>query len=144
MIKIKGNLTMRILALFTIALMLAVPALAFESVPGLRYYQNSYSSDDQTGTVVRTPATGSNISVWGYQVSADVITTFTWILTDAERGGSTANGARHHIISGTTATWEVGNAPAFTGDTNQPLSFTFTTADGIGNVGLTVVYQEIP
>lgn len=133
-----------ILPALIIMFFLISPVFAFETVPGLRYYQNSFSASDQTDTVVRTPSVGSNIAVYAYSISSNSSTTFTWILTDAQRGGSTSNGVVHHITSDASAIWTAGNAPAFTGDMNEALSFTYTTVGGNGELSLSVSYQEIP
>ncbi len=121
-------------------LLISSTSFAFEEVPGMRYFQNSYSAA-QTSTAIRTPTTGSNIAVYGYTFSTDGTTTFTLELTDAQRGGSTANGARHYLAANTTVSFPVGNAPLFTGDVSQALTFSST---GSVNVSITVAYQEVP
>ena len=132
----------KILLALAVLLLSLIPtsSFSFEEVPGMRYFHQSYSAA-QANTTIRTPTTGSNIAVYGYTFSADGTTTFTLELTDAERGGSTANGARHYLAANTTADYPIGNAPLFTGDASSALAFSST---GSVNVSITIAYQEVP
>lgn len=121
-------------------LLIPTSSFSFEEVPGMRYFHNSYSGA-QTSVTVRTPATGSNIALYGYSFSSDAATTFTLELTDAERGGSTANGVRHYLAANTSVDYPIGNAPISTGDVNSVFAFSST---GSGAVSITVAYQEVP
>ena len=126
-----------ILGLFLIC----TQALAFEQPGGLRYFHQDYSGD-QDSTTIRTPASGSAIAVWGYVISTDTATRWTFNLTDAQRGGeATVSAAVIRLEANTTSEHPVGNAPIFTGDVNRALTF---SSSSNGATSVTVIYSEIP